>query len=299
MTLATCTVIDDHWVGLNPLSLVEGVSLPFSLYSDAGDDQPLLRGGQLLTPADYQNLDRSTLYFRRSMLAAYGRYLDGRSQQTLADDAVSLSALVESGRVGLLALFDEPSAADRLLASRRWAQRIVGRVAPFSWMQLMPLMPQSAAVAASSVRCALAISVLGRVSGWAERSQVELTWAALIHALGHTMSLSHSHQDDFQTLLPLITADGPISAQLYGALRSYRERRDGRGLRGLVGDEISLAAGHLGFIVCLEEADYLVRPLDELRTYLQDERDDLSLRFSQPVLEGINRALCEQASAIS
>ena len=273
---------------LHPPSIAEGESYPFSLYSEPNSDaDPVLRGGQVATSEFIQHSVPLPLYFKRSMLSAYARYLDGVVYRTGLGAAGRQARLIESGRVALLALFDEPDAREHLLATRRWTQRLLRSPGALSWSHLLHDLPRGTEVTDASVRCALFIAALGQTGCWAETSQRDLCWAALIHALGRTLTTTHFVADESQTLLPLVLAAGPISEQLYGALRFHREYRDGSGPEGLTNDQVPPAATYLGIAIYLEQSGVLTRSLVEMHRYLSENRIQLAALFGRTAVDGI------------
>lgn len=282
------SLLDERWVTLGPPSISMGDCYPFSLYAQPNTaDVPVLHGGQVATAAFIQRFCRVPLYFKRSMLSAYARYLDGRVCRFGFESEERLDWLVESGRLALSALFDQPHAPEHLLLSQRWTQRLLRVPGDLAWARLRPHAPRGTDMIDASVRCALFVAALGRSGRWAEASQQELCWAALIHALGRTLTSTHSSQDELQTLLPLVTANGPISAQLYGALCAFRERRDGSGPAGLRDDQVSPAAAYLGGAIHLEKSGFLITPVAETHRYLTENESHLVSLFGRTALEGI------------
>ena len=79
-------------------------------------------------------------------------------------------------------------------------------------------------------------------------------------------------------------AAGPISEQLYGALRFHREYRDGSEFEGLTNDQVPPAATYLGIAIYLEQSGVLTRSSWN-RRYLSENRIQLAALFGRTAVE--------------
>jgi len=88
-----------------------------------------------------------------------------------------------------------------------------------------------------------------------------------------------------------VTIFRPIPRSAYETLLYFRERLDGGGPMGIVGDALPLTAQYLGLVCWLEQECLFTQPADRWREFFLDHRSRLSTLFREDVVRNVAQGL--------
>ncbi len=268
-------------------------TLPYDLWTEPSSTSLQICSAGSVIDVDTSDASNAPLgYFKRRMLGAHARVLDGMYVINARQGHAKHGLLMEAGRVGLMALLDEPTVPERQLTTLRWSDRVTEVISRGGALPSVSAWPgHMNELGDIGLRAALVMARVGQGASWSPKSIRNQVWASLIHGLGRTLTAQEASTVSLETVIPLVTIFRPIPRSAYETLLYFRERLDGGGPMGIVGDALPLTAQYLGLVCWLEQECLFTQPADRWREFFLDHRSRLSTLFREDVVRNVAQGL--------